>query len=135
MFLFRKKKGEMFYNRYIGHVAAILLIFFEDYQAYELMSTMMDESSNMSLNRMESFRWHMVFKEDQMKYLAESFYSIVSKNSESVAKLERHFTKNGIDKVKLFGRIIDNFFYGYLPFPVILYRIIVHPASLHHIPE
>lgn len=70
-----------------------------------------------------------------MKYLAESFYSIVSKNSESVAKLERHFTKNGIDKVKLFGRIIDNFFYGYLPFPVILYGIIVHPARVHHIPE
>jgi hypothetical protein len=62
MHLFKKKKGEQFYNRYMGHVASLLLIFFEDYQAYELMSTMMDESSNMNLNRMESYRWHMVFK-------------------------------------------------------------------------
>ena len=81
MYLFKKKKGEMFYNRYIGHVTALLLIFFEDYQAYDLISTMMDESSNMSLNRTESYRWHMVFKEDQMKNLALSFFTIVSKNS------------------------------------------------------
>jgi len=52
----------MFYNKYIAHITAILLIFFEDYQVYELISTMMDESSNMSINRVESLRWHMVFK-------------------------------------------------------------------------
>lgn len=28
MYLFKKKKGEFFYNRYIGHVTALLLIFF-----------------------------------------------------------------------------------------------------------
>ena len=28
MYLFKKKKGELFYNRYIGHVTALLLIFF-----------------------------------------------------------------------------------------------------------
>jgi hypothetical protein len=60
----------------------------------------------------------MVFKEDQMKVLAESFYNIVSKNSESVSKLEKHFIKNSIDKVKLFCKIVESFFYGYLPFPV-----------------
>jgi hypothetical protein len=28
MYLFKKKKGEFFYNKYIGYIAAILLIFF-----------------------------------------------------------------------------------------------------------
>jgi hypothetical protein len=51
LFLFKKKKGETFHNRYLVHVTALLLVFFEDYQTYELVSTMMDESSNMSLNR------------------------------------------------------------------------------------
>lgn len=41
-----------------------------------------------------------------MKNLAMSFYTIVSKNSESVSKLEKCLTKNGIDKVKLFNKIV-----------------------------
>ena len=28
MYLFKKKKGEFFFNKYIGYIAAILLIFF-----------------------------------------------------------------------------------------------------------
>ena len=34
MSLMRKKKEQFFYNCYLGHLAALLLIFFEDYQAY-----------------------------------------------------------------------------------------------------
>jgi|688.fasta_scaffold104992_4 hypothetical protein len=39
----------------------------------------------MSQNRQESYRWHMVFKEDQMKNLANFFYIIVGKNSTTVS--------------------------------------------------
>lgn len=121
LFLFKKKKGEMFYNPYIAHLTAILLIFFQDYQAYQLISTMMQQSSNMSISRVESLRWHMVFKEDQMKNLAMSFYTIVGNNSESVGRIEKHLIRNNIDRIKLFSKLVQNFFYGFLPFPVSLY--------------
>ena len=73
----------------------------------------------MSQNRQESYRWHIVFKEDQMKNLANLFYVIVGKNSNTVLELEKAFVKNNIDKIKLFQKVVDNFFYGFLPFSVI----------------
>ena len=66
MYLFRRKKGEVFFNKYIGYVSALLLIFFQDHEAFDILSTMMDESSNMSIFRKESLRWHLIFKEEQL---------------------------------------------------------------------
>jgi len=60
----------------------------------------------MSISRVESLRWHMVFKEDQMKNLAMSFYTIVGNNSESVGRIEKHLIRNNIDRIKLFSKLV-----------------------------
>ena len=62
MHMFKKRKGETFYNKYIGHITAIFLIFFSESQTYELVSAMIEDSTNMALNRLDSLRWHLVFK-------------------------------------------------------------------------
>ena len=84
----------------------------------------------MSQNRQESYRWHMVFKEDQMKNLANLFYVIVGKNSNTVSELEKAFARNNIDKIKLFQKVIDDFFYGFLPFSVIILKISLYYVYL-----
>ena len=105
-------------------MAALLLIFFEDYQAYELLSMMMDQSSNMTAYRNASLRWHFVFKEEQMKNLAASFFTIVAGSSSTLSRISQSLSRHRIDRVEFFSAITGNFFYGYLPFhvPLVLSR-------------
>ena len=53
-----------------------------------------------------------------MKNMAMNFYSMVSSNSNTVARIEGHMIRKNIDRVQFFNRIVENFFYGYLPFNV-----------------
>lgn len=72
----------------------------------------------MTKDRTDSMRWHFVFREEQMKHMAASFYAIVGKNSPTVRSIAKVLEKNSIDKIQLFLRVVEHFFYGYLPFPV-----------------
>lgn len=78
----------------------------------------MEESSNMNKAKSESMRWHLVFKEEQMKHMASGFYYIVGNNSHTVKAIAKALDKNNVDKVQLFLKVTENFFYGYLSFPV-----------------
>lgn len=63
-------------------------------------------------------RWHFIFKEEQIKNMASSFYGIVGYTSPSVRSIAKHLDRNSIDKHQLFLRVVESFFYGYLSFPV-----------------
>lgn len=43
MHIIKAMKGH-FYNKYISHVAALLLLFFDEFKTYDLLSTMIEES-------------------------------------------------------------------------------------------
>lgn len=105
MHVLKAVKGH-FYNKYVTHVASLLLIFFDESQTYELLATMMEESTGMTKARIESMRWHLVFKEEQMKSMARSFYGIVGYNSPSVRSIAKHLDRNIIDKQQLFLRVV-----------------------------
>ena len=66
MHIIKTMKGH-FYNKYISHVAALILLFFDEFQAYDLLSTMIEESIGNNKARNESMRWHFSFQEEQMK--------------------------------------------------------------------
>ena len=100
-------------------MAALMLLFFNQAESYEMLSTMLEESVNMSKPRLESMRWHLVFREEQMRFIATSFYNIIGMNSPTVASIARQLEKNNVNKEDLFCTIVDNFFFGYLPFPVL----------------
>ena len=75
-----------------------MLMFFNQAESYELLSTMLEESVNMSKPRLESLRWHLVFREEQMRFIAFSFFSIVGMNSPTIASISRHLDKNNVNK-------------------------------------
>jgi hypothetical protein len=117
MHIIKAMKGH-FYNKYISHVAALLLLFFDEFKTYDLLSTMIEESIGNNKARNESMRWHFSFQEEQMKNMASSFYSIVGHNSPTVRSIAKSLERNSIDKNQLFIKVVENFFYGYLSFPV-----------------
>ena len=53
--------------------------------------------------------------------LAASFYRFVAMNSPTLLSIIKYLDRNSIDKIKLFYNLTENFFYSYLPFPVILH--------------
>ena len=55
-----------------------------------------------------------------MKYLASAFYGIVNANSPTVAAIVKRLQHNKVDEYELFYMVVENFFYGYLPFSVLL---------------
>jgi predicted metal-dependent TIM-barrel fold hydrolase len=63
-------------------------------------------------------RWHIVFKEEQMKLLSQTCYASIASSSPTVAAVVKKMKKNNVDKHELFFRVVENFFYGYLSFPV-----------------
>ena len=95
---------------------------------------MMDMSSNMNLTRQDSLRWHLAFKEEQMKTLASNFFIMVGSNSQTVTRVEQHFVRMRIDKIEFFRRVVENFFYGYLPFPV-QKPYLDDPKGTHDLPQ
>jgi hypothetical protein len=50
MHVLKAFKGN-FYNKYITHVISLLLIFFDESQTYELLATMLDDSTGMGKAR------------------------------------------------------------------------------------
>ena len=53
------------------------------------------------------------------KYASE-FYKTIKKLSPSVGEINDHFNTEAINKIDIFKEIVGNFFYGFLPFPLIL---------------
>ena len=47
---------------------------------------------------MQSMRWHLVFKEEQLKYLNNAFYRIIAGNSPTIASIVKQLNKNRVDK-------------------------------------
>lgn len=62
--------------------------------------------------------------------IAYVFYGIVSTTSPTLSSIVKYLDKNSIDKIKLFYSLTENFFYSYLPFPVILHLSSLFSESL-----
>lgn len=79
---------------------------------------MIDSSANTNDRKIESLRWHCIFKEEQLDSIAESFYILIGSKSGTVKKLTKNFDSLKIDKIKIFKVLFEKFFYGVLPFKV-----------------
>ena len=74
----------------------------------------------MSIARQESLVWHFVLNSQQLDKYSHLFYKKIKKISPTINIINNHLNSEGIDKLKIFKEIIGGFFFGYLPFPVIL---------------
>lgn len=74
----------------------------------------------MSVDRQEALVWHCVLTGYQFEKLAHEFYKKVKKISPTINIINSHLNSEGIEKIKIFKEIVGKFFFGYLPFPIIL---------------
>lgn len=65
-FLLSKTHSQLEYNLYIVNVISLLLIFISEADTYDIVGTMIDGSTSMSVDRQESLRWHFTLTNNQL---------------------------------------------------------------------
>ncbi|EAR99604.3 rab-GTPase-TBC domain protein (macronuclear) [Tetrahymena thermophila SB210] len=122
------------YNPMVVQIAALLLVFLKEEEAYAVLKLMIEDSTkllseskqNSSAEEERSLRWHFLMKKADFTRFAKSFFDTVSSKSKTFKQILQHFKDIGFDYLDLFKDITNSIFSGYLNFSTVIKIFIIY---------